>query len=300
VALSASANRWHDAIRAAGGVVWRPDGGAPVVALVHRPRYDDWSLPKGKIKRGEHTLAAAVREVVEETGVRATPEFPLPPVRYWLGERPKVVDYWAMMAVPAGIGEFRPNSEVDGLAWLPVTEAVDRLSYGHDAELLNDWASLPPVTGIVLLVRHAEAGDRWPTGDAERPLSSAGVADAQALCALMALFAPARLVSASPVRCRQSLEPLAGALGLPIEVDRVFDEETDDPAAASARLRRLASDGRTTVICSQRTLIPPMLARITGGAGPRTAKGDGWVLPFAGAGLLPPTLVPLHAKRVRQ
>jgi 8-oxo-dGTP pyrophosphatase MutT (NUDIX family)/phosphohistidine phosphatase SixA len=284
-------------------VVWRPGAAGPVVALVHRPRYDDWSLPKGKAKRGEHSLAAAVREVAEETGVRAIPQFPLPQVRYWLGERPKLVDYWAMAAPPAGIDDFQPNSEVDGLAWLPVTEAVDRLSYGHDAALLRDWASLPPVTGTVLLARHADAGERWPEGDTQRPLSSGGVADADTLCQLLALFAPVRLVSASPLRCRQTLEPLTSAARLPIEVEPLFDELTGDPAGASDRLDRLARTGATTVICSQRVIVPAVLARITGDTGHsapqwRTPKGDGWVLSYTGTGWLPPA--PLHAKRVRR
>jgi 8-oxo-(d)GTP phosphatase len=296
--VSPGANRLAQPIHAAGGVVWRAGGAEPVVALVHRPRYDDWSLPKGKLKRGEHPLAAAVREVEEETGVRATPRLPLPRVRYWLGDQPKVVDYWEMAVTPAGIGEFQPNSEVDGLAWLPVTEAVDRLSYGHDADLLRAWASLPPVTGTVLLVRHTDAGDRWPAGDALRPLSSGGVADARALCRLLALFAPARLVSASPLRCRQTLDPLATDFQLSIEVDPAFDEATGDPVAAGDRLRRFATTGRTTVVCSQRTVIPPALERLAGDADYATAKGDGWLLPFAGTDLL--SASPLHTKRVRQ
>jgi 8-oxo-(d)GTP phosphatase len=296
LAPSDGAGHPQNVIQAAGGVVWRAGGGAPVVALVHRPRYDDWSLPKGKVMRGEHTLAAAVREVVEETAVRATPQLPLPQVRYWLGDRPKTVDYWAMTA--AGIGEFRPNSEVDGLRWLPVTEAIDRLSYSHDAELLRRWASLPPVTGAVLLVRHADAGQRWPAWDAQRPLSSTGEADVEALCRLLALFAPTQLISASPVRCQQTLQPLAAATSSLIEIDPVFDEATGDPDAATERLQRLASTGNTTVICSQRAVIPPVLARITNGAPRPTAKGDGWLLPFSGTG--PLSLVPLRAKQVRQ
>ena len=86
-------------VRAAGGVVWRtgPDGAGVQICLVHRPRYDDWSLPKGKLEKGEHPLAAAVREVGEETGVRAVPQVRLPGVNYALRDgTPKTVDYWSM------------------------------------------------------------------------------------------------------------------------------------------------------------------------------------------------------------
>lgn len=270
-----------------------------MVAIVHRPRYDDWSLPKGKLERGEHPLAAAVREVEEEAGVRAVPQLPLPRIRYWLDDRPKVVDYWAM--VTETITSFQPGSEVDGLAWLPVTDAIDRLTYAHDAELVRGWAARPPVTATVLLVRHANAGDRWPrASDHDRPLTSRGVTDAAALCRLLDLFAPSRIVSASPRRCQQTLQPLAATRDLPIEVGTVFDETTGDPTAAAAQLRRYAQAGGATVICSQREMIPLVLAQVTGdpGADFGTSKGDGWLLPFSGT--RPLTAAPLDTQRVRQ
>jgi 8-oxo-dGTP pyrophosphatase MutT (NUDIX family) len=123
-------------VRAAGGVVWRrgPDG--PEVAVVHRPRYDDWSLPKGKLDPGESWEAAALREVEEEIGLRCRLGPELPPVTYTDNKgRGKVVRYWLME--PEG-GTFVPNDEVDDVRWLPPDEAMALLSYPHDRELVEE------------------------------------------------------------------------------------------------------------------------------------------------------------------
>ena len=316
-------------ISAAGGLVWRWEQGQRAVCLVHRPRYDDWSLPKGSVKPGEHPLAAAVREVAEESGLRGVPQLPLPSTRYEVDGVPKVVEYWAMSA-PDGEPDFQPNSEVDGIAWLPVAEAVRRVRYPHDAGLLLRWDALPEVTGVVLLVRHAHAGSRsqWTGPDRTRPLSPRGTVDADRLCAVLELFAPTRLVTARPDRCRQSVAPLAAARGLPVEVDPAFDEGGADPAAATARVWQFAGAGGVTAVCTQGAVLPPMLAQLAGAGSKRddaggagsggagsgagdagagdagrrpgwtTGKGDGWLLSFAGPHLL--AVAPLHAQRVRR
>jgi 8-oxo-dGTP diphosphatase len=132
-----------DVIRAAGGVVWRDGVKGREVLLVHRPKYDDWSFPKGKADDGEDDLACALREVEEETGLRCLPEGEVGCTFYRDGKgRRKVVRYWAMR--PAGTNgdaQRGPDDplEVDELAWLPVAEAAARLSYRHDREILRDW-----------------------------------------------------------------------------------------------------------------------------------------------------------------
>jgi 8-oxo-(d)GTP phosphatase len=280
-------------IRSAGGLVWRRRSGGPVeVCLVYRTRYHDWSLPKGKLHSGEHPLAAAVREVAEETGVRAVPQLPLPSTRYRVGGELKTVRYWAMTAVE--VPPFRSNAEVDAVAWLPPAQAADRLAYPGEVDVLRHWCRMPPVSTVVLVVRHANAGRRGGSAgpDDRRPLSGSGVVDAAALCRLLALFEPQALVSASPRRCIQTLVPLAASLDRPVEVATVFDERTGDPAAATAHLWHLAVSGRRTVICTQGGVIAPMLARLTGDRDVhrwRTAKGDGWLVPFSGPLPLPPS-----------
>jgi 8-oxo-dGTP diphosphatase len=105
-----------------------------LVGIVHRPRYDDWSLPKGKLDPGETFEEAALREVEEETGLRCTLERELPPVEYEVRGRPKVVRYW-LMSVDADPG-FTPNAEVDELRWLPPADAAALLTYDRDKELV--------------------------------------------------------------------------------------------------------------------------------------------------------------------
>jgi len=123
-------------VEAAGGVVVRRlDGGPPLVAVVHRPSYDDWSLPKGKLQPGESYEAGALREVREETGLECRLDGPAGQVSYRDRHgRPKVVRYWMMH--PLG-GAFVPNDEVDEVRWLPLAEAVETLSYPHDREMLE-------------------------------------------------------------------------------------------------------------------------------------------------------------------
>ncbi len=123
-------------VRAAGGVVWRPGPHGPEVLLVHRPRYDDWSLPKGKRDPGETDEECARREVEEETGLVCRLGAELAATRYRDRHgRPKVVRYWAMEVVG---GTFAPNDEVDQIAWLELDPARRRLSYPHDRPVLDD------------------------------------------------------------------------------------------------------------------------------------------------------------------
>ncbi|MEU3610076.1 NUDIX hydrolase [Streptomyces sp. NPDC035033] len=129
-------------VLAAGCVLWRPaaSGRGIEIALVHRPKYDDWSHPKGKRKPGESAAACALREVLEETGHRCELGARLPTVRYPAAGRPKEVDYWAARALG---GTFVPGREVDRLRWLPPEEARTRLTQPRDRELLDALLAPP-------------------------------------------------------------------------------------------------------------------------------------------------------------
>ncbi|MGH3186864.1 MAG: NUDIX hydrolase [Streptosporangiaceae bacterium] len=209
-----------DVIHSAGAVVWR-DGAQGVEALlVHRPQYDDWSLPKGKREPGEHELLTAVREVFEETSVRAVLGPRLPTMEYLAFGTPKKVDYWS--ATNPG-PRAAASHEIDAVSWQPLGTAAARLSYPNDAAVLA--ALVPRETVPLILLRHASAGSKrdWHGSDESRPLDERGAADARALAGLLACFAPrARVISSPALRCTQTVAPYAAGFGGSVEAEAVL------------------------------------------------------------------------------
>jgi 8-oxo-dGTP diphosphatase len=276
-------------VAAGGGAVWRhaSDGGLEV-AVVHRPRYDDWSLPKGKLTAGEHTLTGAVREVGEETGLAVVAGRRSVRVEYPVPEGLKRVDYWVMQAVG---GDFEANSEVDEMRWVPLHEAPAFCSHDADRVVLADLARTDvPLMPTLLLVRHARAGDRseWDGPDDLRPLDPRGREQAQQLADVLPLFRPDDLLSAPPVRCMETVEPLAGRVGLDIRPVPELSEDgfAADPDAGLALVEQLLAPREgpgVTVVCSQGGAIPYVLMALgvpfeERRAYPPCAKGSTWVL----------------------
>jgi 8-oxo-dGTP pyrophosphatase MutT (NUDIX family)/phosphohistidine phosphatase SixA len=280
-------------IRAAGAVLWRPAGTGIEICVVHRPYRADWSLPKGKLDGAEHPLAAAVREVLEETGVHGEPQLRLPEVAYTLPDGvPKTVEFWLMRAGDGPAADPVDPTEVDAVVWLSPAEALARLSYPDDRRLVEHVTALPPVTAVTALVRHAHAGKRseFDGNDALRPIDANGRAEAETLGLVVSLIAPRRLFAATPLRCRQTLEPLAGRLGLPIVAESAFAEPAtvdEVPARVKLGATRLTElrDGPRTAVCSQGKVIPGILATLAGAEDPapyKTPKGTGWILTWSG------------------
>lgn len=210
-------------VRAAGGAVLRtgPDRRGEVL-LVHRPGHRDWTLPKGKIERGESDEECALREVAEETGFECLLGPELSETRYRDRRgREKSVRYWIMTVRD---GAFQANSEVDEVRWVPLSSAARELTYPGDRSVLD--AIDAALRSLVLLVRHAKAGDRdrWTGDDRLRPLDKRGRRQAEAMVAPLAGYALTRLVSSPYVRCVETLEPLAARVGLSIEHDRAIAE----------------------------------------------------------------------------
>ena len=288
----------RDEIRAAGCVLWRPGARGPEVALVHRSRYGDWTLPKGKCEPGEHALETAVREVAEETGVVVVLGRRLRSTRYRRGERPKVVGYWAARPAAAGpLAGFVPNNEVDRLDWLPVPAARARLSYAHDADVLDAFVSGPVDTIACILLRHAAAGSKgtWPADDLLRPLDTQGLRDAEILARLLSCYAPRRVLSSAAERCVATVQPYAARAGVAIEIEPALTvspaggEPPDPMLSARQLIEELVSGPVSAVVCAHGEILPMLLDWACARLGsktpdnPRLAKGGFWVLHSRGA-----------------
>lgn len=267
-------------VRAAGGLVVRrePDGGRRI-SLVHRPRYDDWTFPKGKLQPGETDEQTAIREVEEETGLRCDLGLDLGTVEYRDGEgRPKIVRYWVM---EPGDGAFTPGDEVDELRWLAPDEIAPVLSYDHDRALLETYLRMAGEASAYL-VRHGKAGARsaWTEDDRLRPLSKAGRRQADALVTAFRGLDVERVVSSPYARCVQTVRPLALDRGLPVETSEALAEGAP-PEQALALLEEAV---RTpTVFCAHGDVVPAVVLHLAErGAeleGERDwKKGSVWVL----------------------
>jgi 8-oxo-(d)GTP phosphatase len=253
-------------ILAGGAVVARdhPSQGIEVV-IIHRARYDDWTLPKGKIEAGEPVPVCAVREVREETGVTIRLGVPLDSVTYEAGGAGlKKVDYWAgvvLDSVPRA-----PDTEVDGVSWLPVGAALERLSYSHDHFLVQQYLEQPPTTPLILL-RHAKAMDRkdWSRRDASRPINARGRRQSRLLIPMLGAYGVTRLVSSSATRCVVTLLPYAHQRELTIETYGVLSEEEGqkNPKSVTQLLREVRAAtleaNEPTAVCVHRPVLPQIL-----------------------------------------
>jgi phosphohistidine phosphatase SixA/8-oxo-dGTP pyrophosphatase MutT (NUDIX family) len=275
-------------VTAAGGLLWRDGKNGIEVAVVHRPRYDDWSLPKGKSRPGEPSTVVAWREIAEETGYSCRLGRRLTTVRYPIASGPKEVEYYAAEALD---GEFAPNREVDKLRWLTLPKARDQLTYEFDVVVLEGFALQPHNLTSLVLVRHARAGVResWEGPDDQRPLDAKGRKQAAALAVELLPFAPAALHTAPLERCRATLAPLAKQLDLPVRLDESLTEEAyrHNPAAARHLVTRLAEAGEPVVLCSQGGVIPGVVRSLASQADVKvgqtsTPKSAYWVLTFDG------------------
>lgn len=276
----------QERLTAAGGVLWRPTSSGPDVLLVHRPGYDDWSLPKGKPDKGENSIQTAVREVEEETGLSFAVGPRLGSVRYPVKGRSKTVWYWSMRLDPQCTDDPRSidDDEVDEFAWLPLAKAFEALTYPADRQILSRFAKVGTIPVSLILVRHGRAGSRsrWDGPDDLRPLDGKGTDQAEMVGRTVPSLAPTRLLSAPPARCLQTAEPLASRTGMMIETSALISDHCweSDPEAAIDRLHRLAIKGERVVAVSQGKVMEAALNSMLPkrSASYATKKGGMWVI----------------------
>lgn len=250
---------------AAGCVVLRPgQGEEPEVLLVHRPRYDDWSLPKGKIRADESLPGCAARETTEETGVAVQLGVPVGRISYPIGGGTKTVYYWRARAVKNGRHE--PGAEVDRIEWVPVTDALHRITYLDERPLVHQALAQPDTTPL-LVVRHAKAMLRsnWSKRDQARPLDERGRRQSILLVPLLEAYRVQRLASSTSVRCTRTLQPYAKAHRLEVEGWTTLSEEqaVQDTRAVSTLMERFVKQtvgaGEPMAVCGHRPVLPTML-----------------------------------------
>jgi 8-oxo-dGTP pyrophosphatase MutT (NUDIX family)/phosphohistidine phosphatase SixA len=246
-------------IMAAGAVVLRK---GREVLVVHRPKYDDWSFPKGKLDPGEHVTAAAVREVAEETGLQIRLGPPLPSQQYEIANgqrRTKVVHYWVGWVLgDDDVSKYQPNDEIDRVAWVPLDEAGRLLDYRRDRETLKETAGVRKKTYPLVVLRHGKAIARkaWKGEERQRPLAEAGERQAQLLVPVLAAYGVRRVVSSSSRRCWTTLSPYVDGADLDLNVTTSLSEQDATRRSVERHVSRLRERAEPSVLCTHRPVLP--------------------------------------------
>jgi 8-oxo-(d)GTP phosphatase len=245
-------------IAAAGVVVSRKGE----VLLVHRPKYDDWSFPKGKVDPGEHVTTAAVREVAEETGLDIRLGPPLSTQRYTVRngqERTKLVSYWTGRVIGGDdVATYQPNAEIDAVEWVSIDKAPDWLTYDRDRETLAERALLGRRSEPLIVLRHGKARSRksWTKDDRERPLGKVGLLQADEVVPILGAYGIRRILSSSSRRCWTTLSPFADVSDIDLEVTRDLSEEDATARSVARHVHRLLIKAGPTVLCTHRPVLP--------------------------------------------
>ena len=253
-------------ILAAGALVWRKSKEKKIeIAVIHRPKYNDWTIPKGKVELSESSIACAYREVIEETSIETEFGMYLGEVKYQSLDGPKQVSFWSAQVVKENI--FTPNSEVDEIKWVEAAKAAKFLSLESDKEILSKFNKLKYESKPLVLLRHAKAlsRDEWQGDDDDRPLDSLGQMQAKRLLSIYQAFNLEQIHTSDAIRCYDTVEPMAKALGLRLEVsnnlsESVFKKDKED---AFDYARDLIKSDKRALLCSHNPILPKVLNKLT-------------------------------------
>ena len=273
-------------ILAAGAVLWRKSEKKKIeVLIIHRPKYDDWTFPKGKAEIGEPLIACAYREVLEETNIETAFGPYLGEVEYLTNDGKKKVSYWAAKVIKEK--EFNPNAEVDQLKWVEVKKVKELLTLNTDKKILEQFLKIEPDTKPFILLRHAKAvtRDEWQGEDDDRPLDSYGQNQAKRLLAMYQVFNLEQIHSSDAVRCYDTVVAIAKGLNIKLEVTGKLSEDTykKDKEKAFDYAKDLIKLNKSVLLCSHNPILPKMLNKLTKKSEVDADEGkllpaDGWVI----------------------
>ena len=273
-------------ILAAGAVLWRKGEKKKIeVLIIHRPKYDDWTFPKGKAEIGEPLIACAYREVLEETNIETAFGPYLGEVEYLTNDGKKKVSFWSAKVIKEK--EFNPNDEVDQLKWVEVTKVKELLTLDTDRKILEQFLRIEPDTKPLVLLRHAKAvtRDEWQGEDDDRPLDSYGQNQAKRLLAMYQVFNLEQIHSSDAVRCYDTVVAIAKGLSIKLEVTGKLSESTfkKDKEKAFDYAKDLMKLNESVLLCSHNPILPKMLNKLTKKSEVDADEGkllpaDGWVI----------------------
>ena len=280
-------------IQAAGAVVWRNNKDRTEVAIIHRPKYNDWSFPKGKLEVGESLIACAHREVFEETNIQTEFGPFLGDIEYLTPDGKKQVSFWAAKVITHK--DFSPNSEVDQLKWVEVKKVKELLTLETDKKILAQFMKLDFDTKPFILLRHAKAitRDEWQGDDDDRPLDSLGQNQAKRLLSIYQVYNIEQIHTSDAVRCYDTVNPMVKGLGIKLEVTGKLSESTykKDKEKAFDYAKDLIKENVRILLCSHNPILPKMLNRLTKKSDVDADEGklspaDGWVIHRSGKAII--------------
>jgi 8-oxo-dGTP diphosphatase len=256
-----------EVIQGAGVVLWRETKKDTEIALVHRPKYDDWSLPKGKVEVGETHLACAAREASEETGFEVVLGPEIGTAKYLAEGTPKEVRYWSARAIGESTGPSDTH-EVDQVIWLPIAEAKKKVSIEDDRDVIKFFESFGINTTPIILLRHAKALKRedWEGDDGDRPLDNKGQRQAKRMLSIYQNYGVTEIHTSDAQRCIETIEPMAKSLKLnPIYSSDLSEYRYEkDKEAARDYVWSLLKPDLNVVICSHNPILPKLVKKLIG------------------------------------